>query len=151
MFVIVVIVFMFGVTSLIAYLLTTTVINTSIFDDTPAANYSIQSTKNTILSFDNMMMFVIVGLSVFVICSAAVVFNHPAFFIAATFLLFIAVVVAAIASNAFWDFTNSATIASTASAFPKIIFLMNNLPLYVAFVGALSSIAAFTSYMKQGQ
>lgn len=148
-FFILAILFMTGIGILVASLIVTTVIDTGLYDSVDAANYSIQKTKQTVLGFDNMMMFVIVGLSVFVLVSSAMMFNHPAFFIAGMFLLFIAVIVAAMVSNSFYDFRSTDAIVSTAAAFPKLTFLFNNLPLYVSFMGTASSIAAYVSWQKQ--
>lgn len=105
--------------------------------------------EQAINSFDNIMMFVIVGLSLFVLVSSAVVFTHVAFFVIGIILLGIAVVFAAIMSNAFWTFSNDALIATAAAAFPKMVFLIEHLPVYIAFMGIACSVAAYVGYRVQ--
>ena len=148
-FYILAILFMISIVLIVSTLIVTTTIDTKIFDDDPVATKAINTTKSTLLNFDNSLLFVIVGLSLFVLVSSAMVFNHPGYFIVGMFLLFIAVVVAAITSNTFWTFSNASTIAATSALFPKMTFLMNKLPFYVAFMGVASAIVAYVAYSKQ--
>lgn len=149
LFIIIAVLFMTGVAIFTAVIIVNTVDDTQIFSDNAIAQGAIDTTQSTLLSFDNMMLFVVVGLSIFVILSSAFVFNHPAYFFVGIFLLFIAVVVAAIASNTFWVFTNQEAIIGTAASFPKMTFLMKNLPIYVAFMGIASAIAMFVGMRSQ--
>lgn len=123
--------------------------DSEVFAGNAQAQEIIDNTQSVLLSFDNLMLFVIIGLSVFVLVSSAVVFNHPAFFIAGIFLLFIAITVAGSVSNAFWVFTDSSTIATTAAMYPKLIFLMNNLPLYICFMGMAAMVTMYVGYRRQ--
>lgn len=148
-FFIIVILLMTAITVFVAYKAIVTVDNTGIFATDTNAQYSIDRSKATLLNFDNMMMFVVVGLSLFVLVSSAVVYNHPAFFFVGIFLLFIAVVVSAVFSNNFWIFSNNAMISDVAILYPKITFLMNKLPWYIAFMGIASSIVMYISYSRQ--
>lgn len=141
--------FMGVVALIVATLIITTVDTTGVFDDTPAAKEAINTTKSTLLSFDNFFLFIIIGLSVAVIVSSAMVFHHPAFFVSSTILLFIAVIVAAIASNTIWTFLNMPQIAATAENFPKIAFLMNHLPQYIGVLGVVGMILMYSSYTRQ--
>lgn len=120
-----------------------------LFDDNVDAQQGFQFTENTILNFDNLMMFIIIGLSIFVIVSSALVNNHPAFLIIGGILLFIAVMVSAILSNAHWTFLNSKEIIELASSFPKLVFLMDNLPIYILFMGMAASLAGYIGYRNQ--
>ena len=141
-------VFMAGVTIIVTLLVVNTLIATELFEETTEAEAALETTRSTIVSFDNFMLFVIIGLSIFVIVSSAVVYNHPAYFIAGVFLLVIATVVAAIASNTFWIFTDTAAITATAANFPKIKFLMNHLPIYIAFMGIAASVTMFVAHTR---
>ena len=141
--------FMAVVAIIIASLIINTVDTTGVFSDTQLAQDAIDTTKNTILNFDNFFMFIIIGLSIAVIVGSAMVFHHPAFFIASTILLFIAVVVSAIASNTIWTFLNIDAISATAANFPKIAFLMDNLPQYIAVLGVVGMILMYSSYTRQ--
>lgn len=119
-----------------------------IFDDDAEAQAHLQSSKTSLLGFDSLFLFIIVGLSLFVIISSAVVYNHPAFFIIGFFLLCIAVVFAGTMSNAFYDFANADQIVASSLLYPKITFLMNNLPLYIAFLSMASLISGYIGYTK---
>lgn len=104
-----------------------------------------QSTETAILSGDNLMLFVIVGLSIFVLISASMVWNHPALFIASIFLLAIFLVIFANVSNAFETFSSTSAIQEEISRFPKTQFLMSKLPLYVLFMGIATVIIMYVS------
>lgn len=147
-FFIIAIVFMSGVSIICAKLVVEKVDASGVFADNVDAQNAIDKASSTLLSFDNLMLFIIVGLSVFVLVSSAVVFNHPAYFISGTFLLFIAVTVAASVSNTFWKFTSSSNIAATAALYPKLTFLMENFPLYIAFLGMAAAAVMYVSYMR---
>lgn len=140
---------MTGICIFAAFIIINTTAEADVFKEDPEANAAVQTTKTTILNFDNLMLFVIVGLSLFVIISSALVFNHPAMFIISFILLCIAVVVAATVSNAFWAFANEEVMKVTAANFPKIIFLMDKLPFYVAFLGIAAAIAMYVGYQQQ--
>lgn len=148
-FVILAIVFMFAVCLLTAYLLINTVDSTQIFADSTIAQGAIDNTKSTLLSLDNLVLFVIVGLSIFVLISSAVVENHPGFFWVGIFLLFIAVTVAGVVSNTFWIFTNSDSLSATAALFPKLTFLMENLPLYILFMGIAGAVVMYIGFRRE--
>lgn len=105
--------------------------------------------RQAILSFDNIMVFVVVGLSVFVLISAALIFNHLALFIISFILLCIAVFISAMVSNSFWAFRSVDVLTATANAFPKINFLMDHLPIYIAFMGIAVLVASFISWRTQ--
>jgi hypothetical protein len=138
-----------GISVFVAYIIINTTAGIKVFQDDAIANSAVNTARGTILNFDNMMLFVVIGLSLFVIISSAMVFNHPAMFILSFFLLCIAVFVSAIVSNSFWTFANQSSMISAASNFPKINFLMNKLPIYVAFLGIASIIAMYISYQQQ--
>lgn len=148
-FYIIPILFLIGIIIMVIFLVIDKSSEASIFTGDDEANNVLQITRNTVLSMDNLMLFIIVGLSLFVLVSAAMVANHPAFFIISFFLLCIAVMVAAVVSNSFWTFTNNANIVSLANHFPKIRFLMSKLPIYIAFMGIASLIAGYTSVARQ--
>jgi uncharacterized membrane protein YphA (DoxX/SURF4 family) len=120
--------------------------DSGIFDDNAEAKANLASGERAILSMDSLFLFIIVGLSLFVIISASMIYNHPAFFIIGFFTLGIALILAAIMSNSFWSFTNTSTVMSSASNFPKMIFIMNNLPFYLVFEGIASLVAGIIGY-----
>ena len=148
-FFIIAVLFMTTVSIVIALIIISKVNDSGIFSGEEEAQKAIDTTQSTILNFDNLLIFVIIGLSIFVILSSAVVFNHPGFFIAGLFLLFIAVIVAAIASNTYWSFANADTISPYSSQFSKITWLMDHLPFYVAFMGIAATVTMYVAYRRQ--
>lgn len=147
-FYIIVLFFAIGISVFVGHMMINNTSLQNLFSDEGVTNVTDKSVQ-AVNSFDNIMLFVIVGLSLFVLISAALIHTHVAMFIIGLFLLAIAVTFSAIMSNAFWDFSNSAVMATTASAFPKITFLMNNLPLYIAFMGIAVAAVAYISWTKQ--
>jgi len=112
-------------------------------------NVDMTNGRKGILVFDNIFIFMIVGLSIFVLISSALVYNHPALFIFSFFLLCVAVSFAAMISNTFYDITNMTYFTDSLTAFPKIIFLMNHLPIYIGFMGIAMLVAMFVGYTNQ--
>jgi len=149
-FLIIAVLLLLGITIFAVSIVTNKLTTIDLFNEVPEASNAIRITNNTILGFDNLMMFVIVGLSLFVLISSAMIYNHPAFFIVGFILLCIAISFAAVISNAFWDFSNSANILATAAMFPKITFLMNKLPFYILFMGMMATIVGYVSSQRQG-
>lgn len=148
-FVIMAVLFIVGITTFAAYKVIHTVNTSGVFADVPDAQQNINTTERVILNFDNLMMFIIIGLSLFVIISSAAVFNHPATFIISFILLCIAITVAATVSNTWYAFTNTASIADIAVAYPKISYLMTNLPFYILFMAITSMVVMYTAYTRQ--
>lgn len=142
-------IFIGAVALLVSFMVVHVANQTNIFSSDATAQAAVDSSENTLLNFDNMMLFVIVGLSVFVLVSSAVVYHHPAFFIVSAIMLMIAVTVAAIASNTFWTFSNQPSMLATTAMYPKTSFLMNHLPHYIAFMGIASTIAMFISFRRE--
>lgn len=148
-FYIMAVLFIVGITTLVSFIVIDKAGEIKVFQDDADANKGINQARTAILNFDNLMLFIIMGLSLFVLISAAVVHNHPAFFFVGIFLLFIAIAVGATVSNTFWTFGQSPTISAAAASYPKLTFIMDNIPFYVAFMGILASIVAYVSYRVQ--
>jgi len=148
-FYIVIILFMTAICVFAAFLIINTVSQEQVFIDEPKAIANINVTRSTLLSFDNVMLFIIVGISLFVIISSAMVFNHPAFFIISFLLLIISLVFAAIMSNTFWVFSTETQIESIRALYPKTVFIMERIPFYILFLGIAASIAAYVGYTRQ--
>jgi len=147
--IIIAIILITGVSIFATFIVINTTSNIAVFQENTDANAAVQHSRNAVLSADNLLIFVIVGLSLFSIISAAMVFNHPAFFIISFVLLCIFVGISASVSNAYYEFRTSTYIESTANQFPKIVFLMDKLPFYIAFMGVAILIAGMVSYTRQ--
>lgn len=133
--------------AIIVVMMTMNKINLSgVFTGTPEAQEAFDSAQTTILGFDNAILFILVGLSIFVLVSSYFVWNHPAFFIVGFILLCIAVTVGAIGSNVYEELIESPSITETATNFPKLNFIMTYLPLYIAIMGVLGGVIGYLGY-----
>jgi len=141
--------FIAAIAIVVSYVVVSIADSTNVFDSDPGGTYAMEQATKTAKSFDNMILFVIVGLSLFVLIGSAMVYHHPAFFIVGIIMLIISVVVAAGISNAFYLFTEQPVISTASLEYPKIVYLMNHLPLYIAFMGIASSIAMYTSFKRE--
>lgn len=148
-FYIIPILFIASITIFVSALIISKVNVTGVFSTDAEAQKGIDKAYATILSFDNMMLFILLGMSLFVIISSALVDNHPAFFIISIFMLVVAIIVASQMSNTFWIFSNTDSIIDTATAFPKISFLMERLPYYILMMGAITLSTMFISFKKR--
>jgi hypothetical protein len=148
-FLVLCILFITSIATFCAFIVIDTVQQADIFAGYDDATTSINSARSSIISMDNMFIFIIIGLSIFVMVSSAVMFNHPAMFFLSVILLFVAVTVAGVFSNTFWTFRVSDGLVRTASYFPKTVFLMEHLPIYVLLMGFASMGLMFYAYNKQ--
>lgn len=142
-FLIIPFILLISISTMIAYIVINTADSVDVFSDNEDAQNGITQSKNAILGFDTLILFILTGLSLFVIVGSALVSQHPAFFFFSVFFLFIAIVVAASVSNTFWLFTQDSVVASASSSYPKTVYLMNHLPLYILFMGFTALIAAY--------
>lgn len=133
----------------ISYIIIDKVDMSDIFSENAQSQKMINYSKSTIRSFDTLMLWIIVGLSLFVVVSSAMVFNHPAFFYIGVFMLFIAVTLSGMISNVFWKFRTGDYMVETAALYPKITFLMEHLPIYILVLGMASAVAMYLAYNKQ--
>jgi hypothetical protein len=129
-------------------LVTNKVKDSGVFDSDTDATSAINQSQSGLLSLDNMFLFMIIGLSLFTLASAAMVWNHPAFFFISFFLLCIAVTVAGTVSNAYDDFANADTITTTSAHYPKTDFVMDNLPFLVGAMGVAVMVVMYVAYTK---
>lgn len=118
-----------------------------VFTDNNVQEYT-EGGKNALLNMDSLFMFVIIGLSIFVLVSSALVYNHPAMFFFSLFFLVIAVVFAAIMANSFYDMSTDTYFNEFRATYPKIVFLMENMPMYIAFMGIMALVAGFVGYRR---
>ena len=137
-----------GLVVFVTLIMINKVSDTGVFDSNAVASNAITKAKTTFSMFDNLMIFIIVGLSLYVLVSSAVVMNHPAFFILGFVLLVIAITFSAIVSNSYWDITQDSNIASVSQNYPKLNYLMNHLPYYIVFMGMATITLMFIGYLK---
>jgi len=147
-FIIITILLLAGLMLVASYLVVDKIDNTNLFKDYDDAQEVVDNGKNALLSMDTMMIFILLGLSLFVIVSAAVAFNHPALLFISIFLLFIAITLSGIVSNTFAVFSDDIEISAVTAVYPKMTFLFNNLPVYILMMGVAVSIAMYVSWRQ---
>lgn len=140
--------FVIGIIIIVVFLMLNKIDDSGIYDKYTDAKNAHKQGERTILGFDTMMLMIIMGLSLFVILSAAFVWNHPVFVILGLIALTIAITVAGVVSNAWFDFSTHSQISSTVSSFPKLNFLLKQLPFYIMFMGIAGSISASIGYRR---
>jgi len=119
------------ITSVIAYTIWSKVDVSGVFSDNAEANTTMQITERTILNFDNLIVFIFLGLSIVTIVAASQVANNPAYFFMALIILCIAFIVGVAFSNVYEKFADNEQLSVYAAKFPRTEFLFDKLPLYV--------------------
>ena len=142
--------FITSIVVILALFINNKITDVAIFTDDANAAAALAHSKDTLLSMDNLFLFIVVGLSLFTVCSAAMVWNHPAFFFVGMILLAIAIMFAAFMSNAYEDVTEADTMQETSASFTKMNFLMGKLPYYICFMGMLTAVVMYLSYVHGG-
>lgn len=143
--------FITGIVVVLSLYITNKVIDMEVFTDTPESVTALAHSKDTLLSVDNLFLFIVIGLSLFTVCSAAMVWNHPAFFFVGMVLLGIAIMFAAFISNAYEDVTEVDELSATAGSFTKMNFLIGKLPYYICFMGMLTAVVMYLGYIYGGR
>jgi len=142
--------FITSIVVILALFINNKITDVAIFTDDANAAAALAHSKDTLLSMDNLFLFIVVGLSLFTVCSAAMVWNHPAFFFVGMILLAIAIMFAAFMSNAYEDVTDTETLQETSANFTKMNFLMGKLPYYICFMGMMTAVVMYLSYIHGG-
>lgn len=140
--------FIIGIFLFVVFLAINRIDDSGIFGGYDDAEKMYAHGERALLSFDNMMMFILVGLSLFVIISSAFIWNHPAYFIVGIVLLAVALTIAGVVSNAWFDFSTNAQISGITSSYPKTDFLLSKLPHYILVMGITAAIAMNIGYRR---
>lgn len=148
-FYIIPIIFIISAVSIVCLLMVNKIDDTGVFDSDSYASAAITKTRVSMLNMDNLLFFVLIGLSIFTLVSTYFVWNNPVFFFLALIFLVIAVIVSAMFSNAYEEFKNSSEISETSSLFPKINFIMDKFPLYLAFMFMMTLIVMGISFKNE--
>jgi len=123
---------------------------TDLFSTDADADAAVNHSKQSLLNMDNMILFLMIGLSLFVLIAGYMSVNHPAMFFIAVFLLVIAIIFSAMISNSYQTVAAQSQISPAASLFPKLDFIMDNLPFYIVFMGFMTAILMYAGYSKYG-
>lgn len=149
-FLIPVLLFVCVVFLIVGYMILHKVNSTNIFSSDTDAQNAINKAETSLLNMDSMMLFIVFGLSLFTMISAYFSTNHPAFFIFGVIMLAIAIMITAIISNTYNTLDTQPTLNDTTSNFVKVRFLMDKLPLYLAFIAFTTSILMYIGYQRNG-
>lgn len=150
-FLIPVILFIAAITLVTVLILANKINDSGLFSTNDQAEAAFDQSRTTLLNSDNLMLFLIIGLSCFVLVSGYFVWNHPAFYVIGALLLLIAIIVSAVISNTYETFTENGNLEvdEASSSLPKLNFLMGKLPIYIVFMGFITAIVMYIGYTRQ--
>ena len=148
-FLIPVILFVFGISIIVASLILGNMSSLSIFSGSTGT--SIYNNANTAVgTFNWTFIFVAVVLGLGSIAMGFMYPSHPILFVFGVIILATSMIVTPQISNAFGTFASNSEISSTASNFNMITwFMSNSLPIFMTVIGGLMLIALF-SKIRQG-
>lgn len=107
---------------------------------------ALDTANSGMLSFDNIIIFAIVMLSLGSIILAFLIKTHPVFFFIAIFLLVFALTMAGIVGRTMDALTDNAQISATASQFPKMMLVLDNFPTFIFVLGLLIMISMYAGF-----
>lgn len=137
--------FGFAIAIVIGYFMLQQFSSNPILTSTVQANASMQTALASYLVFDNLFLGALLGLSLSSIVASTLLKTSPVWFFLSIILLALLLVVGAIVSNSYESFIDSnAELNASASAFPKMNFVMENLLLYMAVLGSLIIIGLYS-------
>jgi len=110
------------------------------------ATYAIDQGQATLLNFDNLFVFILVGLLIATIIGAYFIQTNPIIFWISLMLLLVFLTIAAIFTNVFEEITATEELADTATNFTIINMVMGHLPLTLLIIFSLISIALYAKW-----
>lgn len=114
--------------------------------DSDVATYAISQGQATLLNFDNLFVFILIGLLIATMVGAYFIQTNPIIFWVSLLLLLVFLTVAAIFTNVFEEITATPELASTAANFEIINLVMGHLPLTLLVIFSAISIALFAKW-----
>ena len=112
----------------------------------PYAQNALAKGQTTLLNFDNLYAFILVGLTLGAMIGAYFIRTTPALFWISTLLLVIFLTISGIFTNVFEEVVADEVLNATAGNFSIITTIMGNLPLTILIVAALISIALWAKW-----
>lgn len=97
-------------------------------------------------AWDGAFLFLILCLWIVVMIASYLIDTHPVFFIIAFIAFAFVIVFAAYMSNNFYEFATDADMASAASAFPIMIWVLNHLVEVILGVGVSIAIVLYAKF-----
>ena len=102
-------------------------------------------------TFDNMILVVLVLLSIGLIITSFFIPTHPIFMVINVFGIFFLAFLGMLLSNMYADIiTESPELASVSGTFPKLEFVMNQLPWIAVILVFLVTIIQYSKFRREG-
>lgn len=102
-------------------------------------------------TFDNMILFVLVVLSIGLIITSFFIPTHPIFIVINVFGIFFLAFLGMLLSNMYADIIAESTeLASVYSTFPKLNFVMNQLPWIACILVFIVTIVQYSKFRREG-
>jgi hypothetical protein len=139
--------FMLGFGILIAYHVITQVIATTSFTSTAAG--VLVDAQSAVATFNLGFIIIFVGLAATTIILAYMVPSHPIFIVTGILTLVVLMVIIPIISNAFGSLAADTQMATAASTFPIITYIMDSMPLWTAVIGMMVIIVMYVKWRNQ--
>lgn len=140
---IVVLVFIIGISLMIAYSLNAELQTIDIFMNNSVANETIMSAQQAYETFDASMLFLIIALGISSAITAYFVKTHPVFFVASFIVWLISFVIAAMFSNVFAEIASSAPLLSASGILETTVLVATHFPHIIALFGAVIALALY--------
>jgi hypothetical protein len=138
------ILFVFAISSILGFVVYERfVIAASPVLDQPTAQAILTTGETMVLAFDFAFLLLFLGLVMLLVLSAIFIRTHPAFFFISIMLLGLYIVIAAPLANSYIEFSEADAISAAVTNFPIIDFVMNNMPLFTLFMGAVFILALY--------
>ncbi|MBW2986461.1 hypothetical protein KY333_03765 [Candidatus Woesearchaeota archaeon] len=135
-------VFFFAVISvIIGGILMPNLDSSGFFNQTTESRVIGDDAKHTFGLFDYLIMFVLFGLSATSIIGAFFIRTHPALFVISLFILFIAILLAAVFSNVFIEFVNDSGVDE--NDYQITIFFFKWLPVFALVLSIIIAVALY--------
>lgn len=125
--------------------------NNTQINQSNASYTALESTKATTNRFDYIVLGVFVGFVLALIITGYFIGGYPIFMILYFGFIVVAVVIAAVLSNAWDQFVTTPIFGTTISSLPITAHLINNMPIYVAIAGFIGMVVMFSRPFLQGE
>jgi hypothetical protein len=119
----------------------------------PLVNATIDNATAVTNNFDNVFVFLYIGLLLALFITALMINVHPAFAVVFLLVFIIAVIVSVAISNFYETLSTNADMAATALNFPKMGYIFAHLPAITFIVGIFAMIVTYakSSFMGGGE
>lgn len=141
----------FGLTSMIIYLLLSSIGADPNIAATPEVLQPFAMGMQAIVILGNSALFITIVFGLVAVISAFYTESHPIFLIFSLIMFSICIMLISIFSGIFVDLANTAQLAPVASQFYDFLTLMVNFPIFAVMLGTLVIIALYIKRSDLGQ